>query len=76
MTTLFECVPMPFAWDKSIEGGMCVNFNAVVWAHAAMNIVQEIIILGLPIRQLWKLQMSWQKKVSIVMLFTVGGLYV
>lgn len=76
--TIFECSPIPFAWQNwdGEREGRCVNINAMVWANAAVNIVLDIVIISMPILQLLKLSMSRKRKMYILMMFSVGFLYV
>jgi hypothetical protein len=40
LVTIFQCQPVPFAWNKSFSGGgKCVDYNAAAWANAGINIV-------------------------------------
>ena len=74
LVTVFQCAPIRYVWDKNIEGGKCLNYNAVAWANAAINIFQDLIIVVLPIRETMSLQLSLKQKVGLVAMFFVGGL--
>ncbi|KAI0482570.1 50S ribosomal protein L36e [Xylariaceae sp. FL0804] len=73
--TTFNCLPVPYIWTgwRGEGGGSCVDFNATVWAAAAVNIVLDTWILALPIPQLLKLQLSTKRKIQLVLMFCVGG---
>ena len=75
---LFHCSPVSFfwmGWDGEHKG-VCVNFNALGWAHGIFNIVMDAWAILLPIPSLWELNMSTKKKIQLVFMFLLGGLYV
>ncbi|OBT42483.1 hypothetical protein VE00_07929 [Pseudogymnoascus sp. WSF 3629] len=73
-TTIFQCNPVSFVWNKNIPGGRCINFNAVTWTNAAFNIVQDLLIIALPIPEVKKLQLKRKKKIQLYLMFGLGGL--
>jgi hypothetical protein len=74
LVTAFQCQPVPYSWEQleNPAGGRCNNINLQGWTSAAINIVIDLIILVLPLRNLYKLQMSWKKKVMIMFMFSLG----
>lgn len=74
LTTIFQCHPISFAWNKSIPGGKCINFNAAAWTNAAFNILQDLLIIVLPISELRKLRLETKKKIELYLMFGLGGL--
>jgi hypothetical protein len=74
LVTIFQCAPIQFVWDKNIKGGKCLNYNAVAWSNAAINILLDLIIIVLPIRETLSLQLNLKQKVRLVVMFCVGGL--
>jgi len=74
MATVFQCLPVKRAWQLDIHG-KCIDYNATGWANAGLNILQDILIVILPIRELRALQISSKKKVGLYAMFSVGGLY-
>ena len=76
LTAIFQCHPVSFVWDKNLEGGKCVNFNSVTWVNAAFNILQDIIIVLLPVSEVRKLQLGRKKKIGLYIMFSLGGLCV
>ncbi|KAK0724611.1 hypothetical protein B0H67DRAFT_109238 [Lasiosphaeris hirsuta] len=43
-----QCRPLSFYWDKTIEGGTCINQPAFYYADAAVNLATDLCILSLP----------------------------
>jgi hypothetical protein len=74
LATIFHCTPVSFTWTSwtGETTGTCTNFNAFAWAHAIINIVLDIWIMGLPLPQILKLQMGTRRKVHLVMMFCIG----
>ena len=52
----------------------CVNINAAFIATAAVNVVSDLLILALPVCNVWHLQMSVKRKIGISGVFLFGGL--
>ncbi|KAF0325060.1 CFEM domain-containing protein [Colletotrichum asianum] len=69
-----ECQPINFfwnGWDGEHEG-TCLDLNRVGLSHVALNITLDIVMLILPITQLYKLQMDRKKKLGVMAMFLVG----
>ncbi|KAL6714605.1 hypothetical protein ACLMJK_008030 [Lecanora helva] len=70
----FICIPFAYNWDKTIKGGHCINSNdTAYYGTSPPDIATNLAILILPIPYLWKLQMHWQKKLAITVVFAVGS---
>lgn len=70
----FQCRPIAGAW-KSWDGtfdAKCININVIGWSAAAINILLDLAVIVLPLPALFRLSMSWKKKIQIVLMFTVG----
>lgn len=59
------------SFDKSVPA-KCVNLNAAAYANAAVGILQDVIILLLPLPEIVHLTMTARKKVLLVLMFSVG----
>ncbi|KAL8735443.1 MAG: hypothetical protein Q9181_002824, partial [Wetmoreana brouardii] len=70
ITTIFQCTPVPKAWDHSIEG-TCIDLTKFWYANAINNIAGDILTLALPWPLIRKLQLPKGAKVG---LFSVLGL--
>ena len=71
---LFECTPRAASWDPFVDnGGSCLNpLDFVV--SAIFNIAFDCAILILPIRRVWRLQLTLQRKLGISLIFGAGAL--
>ncbi|KAI1633637.1 hypothetical protein F4809DRAFT_652406 [Biscogniauxia mediterranea] len=68
------CTPVEHNWDRSIPGGKCDNEQAAYLIAGIMNLVIDAFIVALPMPMLFGPQMSLTKRLSIVGMFSLGGL--
>lgn len=73
LTTIFQCKPIKSMWDTSIAG-TCIDNITFFTAIAATNIIFDLAILVLPLRDLCKLRMSSRRKTGVIGLFVLGGM--
>lgn len=71
----FQCLPLSSIWDKNVIG-KCVNLTATGYSGAVCSIVEDIVIMLMPIPELLKLKLSRRKKAALVFMFSLGSLYV
>ncbi|OLN86914.1 Guanine deaminase [Colletotrichum chlorophyti] len=71
--TIFSCHPIELFWDKNIHTGGCLDINQLAYANSALAIIQDLIILALPIAMLPGLQMNRNKKISVAIIFMLGS---
>lgn len=72
-TSIFQCTPIPRAWDTSIPGH-CINLRAYFIGTASPNILTDFAILALPMPQIWKLHLSTNRKISLTIVVLLGSL--
>jgi hypothetical protein len=73
VATILQCAPMVRAWDKSVPG-TCFDIVAFWYANASYTIATDLILLVLPMRVIWGLQLRAMQKVAVLMAFAMGGL--
>ncbi|KZM23646.1 uncharacterized protein EKO05_0000115 [Ascochyta rabiei] len=73
--TALQCLPIRFAWERwdGEHHGKCVNLNADAWASAAVNIILDLVVIIIPMRELSKLAMSRWRKIGVMLMFLGGG---
>ncbi|RFU28030.1 hypothetical protein B7463_g8306, partial [Scytalidium lignicola] len=74
LAAIFQCRPISYYW-KNWDGehqGTCLNANGLGWSNAAISILLDVWMLGLPLSQLPALQLHWKKKLGVTMMFVVG----
>ncbi|WQF80419.1 Putative extracellular membrane protein, CFEM [Colletotrichum destructivum] len=69
---MFQCIPIQAVWDRSIHG-RCLNITAISYAGAAVTIIEDLILIAMPIPELMKLQLGLKKKLAVVFLFGFGS---
>jgi hypothetical protein len=52
------------------------NMHSMYHANAALNITTDLLVAALPVRQLWKLQIAMRQKIALLLILTLGWLYV
>lgn len=70
---LFHCIPISKAWDPSISGH-CTPTIALWVANATSTLVTDIVILVLPIPQVWALRLRRVEKLAVTFIFALGFL--
>ena len=71
VSKILQCWPREKIWNAATPG-TCINLAVLLDTSGIFNIVSDVVILLLPIKGLWNLQMSFRKKVGIYAAFTVG----
>ena len=74
IATLLNCRPLKYSWIGLSEKEYCINYNIFWMVTGATEIVIDTIILALPVRMVLSLQLSLKRKVSVVLVFLLGGL--
>ncbi|KAI3555603.1 integral membrane protein [Colletotrichum abscissum] len=69
-----QCQPFSHFWNgwDGAHEGHCVDLNRIGLSHVSLNITLDIIMLILPITQIYKLQLNRKKKVGVMAMFLVG----
>lgn len=70
---VFQCLPIESIWDRSIQG-RCLNVSAISYGGAACSILEDIILIVIPIPELIKLQLGKKKRMALVCMFAIGSL--
>lgn len=70
---IFICTPVEFFWNKSLPNGSCLNQFTVWFTNAGVNIVQDFVILVLPMPVLRSLSIPKGQKRALMVVFALGG---
>ncbi|KAF9889910.1 hypothetical protein FE257_006782 [Aspergillus nanangensis] len=65
LVTIFQCKPIAFFWDKTIENPTCVDSKSQWLSYAVINILSDVSILALPIYPIYSLRLPRAKKVAL-----------
>ncbi|PYH89325.1 hypothetical protein BO71DRAFT_444651 [Aspergillus ellipticus CBS 707.79] len=71
-TAIFQCTPIHHDWMKKTTKGKCIDFVPFVITLAATNLCTDVLLLILPTREIWKLQIPTGRKIGLSMIFTLG----
>lgn len=67
------CVPHSYLWDPTIKGGYCrIKGGYLPLPTAFFSFLSDIIILFIPQRVIWKLNMSRRRRIGISFVFALG----
>ncbi|KAH8663247.1 hypothetical protein BGZ61DRAFT_462788 [Ilyonectria robusta] len=69
---IFQCTPISSIWNRNLDG-KCLNLTAIGYAGAAFSIVEDIVLLIMPIPELLKLQLGTRKKAALLFMFSIGS---
>lgn len=72
LVSIFSCNPVRGFWDFSVQA-TCINTQLFYMGNSVPNIAMDVIILSLPIKNVWDLQMSMRQKFVVSGLFLLGG---
>jgi hypothetical protein len=70
----FQCRPLAFWWDKTIEGGSCFNIQAFYRAMCVPNLFTDLIVMSLPMQPIWKLKLQVFKKIALLIIFLTASM--
>jgi hypothetical protein len=73
LVTIFSCQPIHGQWDLTIKS-KCVDAETFFWGNSIPNILADILILSLPVKEVLHLQMSRSAKTLVCGMFLMGGL--
>ncbi|MCJ1235723.1 hypothetical protein MMC14_003694 [Varicellaria rhodocarpa] len=68
---LFQCMPIDTQWNPQ-PGGQCHSAEIILISSGVINMVGDIIVLTLPIKRVWSLNISRGQKIAISTLFLMG----
>jgi hypothetical protein len=69
-----QCRPISYFWQgwDGLHEGQCIGVNPLAWAIAAIGIILDLWMLGIPLSEVMFLQMNWRRKVAVSLMFIVG----
>ncbi|KAF2008746.1 hypothetical protein BU24DRAFT_321242, partial [Aaosphaeria arxii CBS 175.79] len=73
LETFLLCTPVQYNWDKTISGTCSPHSQIAYIIAGATNLVIDVFIVLLPMPILWKLQISWTKKLLVMAMFSLGA---
>ena len=74
LTSILTCNPITGFWEKVYTIAKCIDTKFFFVGNAVSNIVTDLIILALPLWQIWHLHMQRCQKIALSFIFMSGGL--
>ena len=68
---LFECWPRKKIWKPKVPG-RCIPIERIYISTASINVVDDFAIVILPLTWIWKLQMRWNRKIGVSIVFATA----
>jgi hypothetical protein len=70
---VYNCNPPSKAWDTT-EEGKCVNARPWAYTTGALNVVEDLFVLVLPMPLVWNIKMQLARRLRLVAVFGLGTL--
>lgn len=75
ITMACACRPVSYYWNQYLGAkGTCIDVKLFFLLLGIVNMINDIILLVVPIPQIWVLQMNTKMKVSIIGIMLLGSL--
>lgn len=74
LETFLLCRPLAYNWDTTVPGGVCGDRNAAYIVAGSLNVGTDLIVMLLPMKNIWKLQMPLSQRLGLVGIFAIGFL--
>ncbi|OJK04254.1 hypothetical protein ASPACDRAFT_75731 [Aspergillus aculeatus ATCC 16872] len=78
LALVFQCRPVQAAYDKTLTHATCYTPEtsyAILMMQGVVMFVLDVIILILPMRPIWQLQMPMKKRLLVIGLLCIGVPY-
>lgn len=66
-----QCTPHETIWDFRVPG-KCFDLYPLQIASASIHLVSDVAIFLVPQRIIWNLNMTWQKRLGVSVIFGLG----
>lgn len=73
IATAAPCQPLERAWNPLVEGS-CISRPAAYESTAIMGLLSDIYLIVLPVPIVVRLQIPWQQKIGLLLIFGIGVL--
>lgn len=74
LVNIFQCIPVQYYYDKDLDGHCMKGQVQFFQAMGSIALVEDIIILCLPLPVFWKLKINARQKIALTIVFSLGGL--
>lgn len=70
--SVFQCSPIAYEWDKSLQGGKCIDELTFAQYMAIPNVVTGTLMLVMPLPLAWRLNLDISAKIALIATFLHG----
>ncbi|KXG47787.1 uncharacterized protein PGRI_016570 [Penicillium griseofulvum] len=74
LTNTFQCIPVQYYYDKDLKGHCMSGQVQFFQTMGSIALIEDVIILCMPIPVFWKLQINTRQKIALMLVFSLGGL--
>ncbi|KAI5789041.1 hypothetical protein EDC01DRAFT_124356 [Geopyxis carbonaria] len=74
---VFQCLPVKAGFDLDTrfdKDTHCKEYIEVFYATSVIHAISDIVLIVLPVKMVWGLQMPKQKKTAVILVFCLGSL--
>ncbi|KAI2783775.1 hypothetical protein F4815DRAFT_457872 [Daldinia loculata] len=71
---IFQCDPIDAFWTQLDSELFCLNSTGFLLGYETTNLLLDVVILCIPFSMLGKLQLSTPRRISLLVIFILGGL--
>ncbi|KAF1944898.1 hypothetical protein EJ02DRAFT_478672, partial [Clathrospora elynae] len=72
-TSIFTCVPVSAYWQILKQpSAKCIPDKTLWYTNAGLNITTDLLVAFLPVRVIWKLQISKHQRFALLGILTIG----
>ncbi|KAF2106963.1 hypothetical protein BDV96DRAFT_654293 [Lophiotrema nucula] len=70
--SIFNCIPIQAAWNRFLDQSKCIEIRPFLIVAATFNTVTDILILVIPQRVIWGMNMTVTRRWAVSVLFLIG----
>ncbi|KAH8883023.1 hypothetical protein GQ53DRAFT_664706, partial [Thozetella sp. PMI_491] len=72
---LLQCQPVSYVWNgwDGEHQGKCLSISVITWSHSILNIIMDVVTLGMAVWMVKGLKMKLRKKAAVIGMFVVGS---
>ncbi|KAE8372302.1 hypothetical protein BDV26DRAFT_274385 [Aspergillus bertholletiae] len=74
MGNIFQCHPVQYYYDTTLNGHCMPGQTKLFQTSACLSLVEDVIILLLPMPVVWQLRITVQQKIGLTVVFSLGAL--
>ncbi|KAJ5952639.1 uncharacterized protein N7479_011052 [Penicillium vulpinum] len=73
LVNIFQCIPVQYYYNKDLEGHCMGGQVQFFQTMGSIALIEDVAILCLPIPVFWKLQINNRQKITLILVFSLGG---